>query len=182
MTLPLDGIKVIDLSRMAPGPFCTMVLADLGADVLKVEEFALSGRRAAVKGAMAGAGWLNRSEEENAYDPMARGKRSIGLNLKSEEARQVLYKLVENADVFVEEFRPGSGEAPWGGLRDHKRHQSGYCIPLCHGVRTNRPVQKHGGARHQLHIDGWGPGSYREWSRGACDPVEPAGRFCRWWD
>ena len=107
MTLPLDGIKVIDLSRMAPGPFCTMVLADLGADVLKIEEFALSGRRAAVKGAMAGAGWLNRSEEENAYDPMARGKRSIGLNLKSQDAREVLYKLIKDADVFVEEFRPG---------------------------------------------------------------------------
>lgn len=107
MSLPLDGIKVIDLSRMAPGPFCTMALSDLGADVLKVEEFALSGRRAEVKGAMAGAGWLNRSEEENAYAPMSRGKRSIGLNLKSEEARGVLYKLVKDADVFVEEFRPG---------------------------------------------------------------------------
>ena len=57
MTLPLDGIKVIDLSRMAPGPFCTMVLSDLGADVLKVEEFALSGRRAAVKGCY-GGGWV----------------------------------------------------------------------------------------------------------------------------
>ena len=107
MALPLTGVKVVDLSRMAPGPFCTMALADLGADVLKVEEFALSGRRAAVKGAMAGAGWLNRSDQENAYATMARGKRSIGLNLKNEDARKVLYGLVKDADVFVEEFRPG---------------------------------------------------------------------------
>ena len=84
-----------------------MALADLGADVLKVEEFALSGRRAAVKGAMAGAGWLNRSDQENAYATMARGKRSIGLNLKNEDARKILYGLVKDADVFVEEFRPG---------------------------------------------------------------------------
>ena len=107
MTLPLNGVKVVDLSRMAPGPFCTMVLADLGADVLKVEEFALSGRRAEVKGAISGAHWLNRSEEENAFDPMARNKRSIGLNLKNDDAREVLYRLVKDADVFVEEFRPG---------------------------------------------------------------------------
>ena len=107
MTLPLDGVKVVDLSRMAPGPFCTMVLGDLGADILKIEEFALSGRRAAVKGAISGAHWLNRSKEENAFDPMGRNKRSIGLNLKNDDARQVLYKLVKDADVFVEEYRPG---------------------------------------------------------------------------
>ena len=107
MTLPLEGVKVVDLSRMAPGPFCTMILGDLGADILKIEEFALSGRRAAVKGAISGAHWLNRSEEENAFDPMGRNKRSIGLNLKNDDARQVLYKLVKDADVFVEEYRPG---------------------------------------------------------------------------
>ena len=107
MGLPLEGIKVLDLSRMAPGPFCTMVLADLGADVLKVEEVGLSGRRAAVKGAEKGAGWLNRTEKDCAYDAMGRNKRSISLNLKNDAAREIFYKLAKTADVIVEEFRPG---------------------------------------------------------------------------
>ena len=107
MALPLEGIKVLDLSRMAPGPYCTMILADLGADVLRIEEVGLSGRRAAVQDAEKGAFWLNRSEEDSAYDAMGRNKRSIALNLKNQEAREIFYKLARTADVVVEEFRPG---------------------------------------------------------------------------
>ncbi|MEE9199391.1 MAG: CaiB/BaiF CoA-transferase family protein [Dehalococcoidia bacterium] len=107
MALPLEGINVLDLSRMAPGPFCTMVLADLGADVLKVEEVGISGRRAAVAGAEKGANWLNRSERDAAYDATGRNKKSIALNLKMPPAREIFYELARGADVIVEEFRPG---------------------------------------------------------------------------
>ncbi|MFQ5874498.1 MAG: CaiB/BaiF CoA transferase family protein, partial [Dehalococcoidia bacterium] len=107
MVLPLEGIKVLDLSRMAPGPFCTMVLGDLGADVLKVEEVGLSGRRASAVGAEKGAFWLNRSEREAAFDALGRNKKSIALNLKMPAAREIFYKLAKSADVIVEEFRPG---------------------------------------------------------------------------
>ena len=107
MAAPLEGIKVLDLSRLAPGPYCTMILGDLGADVLKIEEVGLSGRRAAVQGAKEMAFWLTRTEMETAYNTVERNKRSIALNLKADEGKQIFYKLAETADVLVEEFRPG---------------------------------------------------------------------------
>ena len=107
MSLPLEGVKVLDLSRMAPGPFCTMVLGDLGADVLRVEEFTLTGRRAEAKGAEQWAYWLNRTDKDAAFDSIGRNKRSIGLNLKNQSAREIFYRLAEDADVLIEEYRPG---------------------------------------------------------------------------
>ena len=103
MTTALNGIKVIDLSRMAPGPFCTMVLGDLGADVLRIEEPG-GGRMA-----LARVGDVNESEarRRSAFNALNRNKRSIALNLKSPEAQEVLHGLVRDADVFVEGFRPG---------------------------------------------------------------------------
>ncbi len=98
MTMALEGIKVVDLTRLAPGPYCTMFLADLGADVIKVEPG--GGRAQAFSSAMAG-------EERRAYDAENRNKRSIVLNLKAPEAQEIFYKLAKDADVIVEEFRPG---------------------------------------------------------------------------
>jgi crotonobetainyl-CoA:carnitine CoA-transferase CaiB-like acyl-CoA transferase len=95
--LPLEDIKVVDLSRLAPGPFCTMLLADLGADVLLVE---------APPDSKAGSG-RNMGRGNEAYDALARNKRSIILNLRDEAARDVFYKLIDDADVVVEGFRPG---------------------------------------------------------------------------
>ena len=102
MPTALDGIKIIDLSRMAPGPFCTMVLGDLGADVIRVEEPG-GGRMARERSAGSDAGEAAR---RLAFNALNRNKRSIALNLKSPDARRVLHKLVEDADVFVEGFRP----------------------------------------------------------------------------
>jgi crotonobetainyl-CoA:carnitine CoA-transferase CaiB-like acyl-CoA transferase len=93
--LPLDDIKVLDLSRLAPGPFCTMLLGDLGADVLLIE--APSDTKAGGPGSAVPA----------VHNALARNKRSIVLNLRDEAAREVFYKLVESADVVVEGFRPG---------------------------------------------------------------------------
>lgn len=98
MAMALEGIKVVDLTRLAPGPYCTMFLADLGADVIKVEPG--GGRAQAFSAAISG-------EARRAYDAENRNKRSIVLNLKAEEAREVFYKLAKDADVIVEEFRPG---------------------------------------------------------------------------
>jgi crotonobetainyl-CoA:carnitine CoA-transferase CaiB-like acyl-CoA transferase len=96
MTLPLEGIKVLDLSRLAPGPFCTMILGDLGADILKVEG-PQDSRRAML---------MSVDERAIAYSSLERNKRSVVLNLKTEQARQVFYELAKRADVIVEEFRP----------------------------------------------------------------------------
>ncbi len=97
MTMPLEGIKVLDLSRLAPGPYCTMILGDLGADVLKVEG-PREGRLAMV---------MSIEERAIAYNALERNKRSIVLNLKLEPARKIFYQLAEKADVIVEGFRPG---------------------------------------------------------------------------
>ncbi|MBE0415103.1 MAG: CoA transferase [Dehalococcoidia bacterium] len=101
MAMALEGIRVIDLTRLAPGPYCTMFLADLGADVIKIEP---GGGRAAIalfpQTAVEG-------ERMRAYNAEGRNKRSIVMNLKMREAREVFYKLAAKADVIIEEFRPG---------------------------------------------------------------------------
>ena len=103
MPMALEGIRVIDLSRMAPGPFCTMVLGDLGADVVRVEEPG-GGRMARERNPTEDAGAVRRRA---AFNALNRNKRSIAMNLKDPGAREALHRLVEDADVFVEGFRPG---------------------------------------------------------------------------
>ncbi|MBI4301175.1 MAG: CoA transferase [Chloroflexi bacterium] len=111
MTLPLAGIKILDLSRLAPGPYCTMLLGDLGADVLKIEEpFGLAGRRVEQSQGTRDTGFVGSttvSERSVAFDALERNKKSMTLNLKTEEARRIFYRLTEKADVVVEGFRPG---------------------------------------------------------------------------
>jgi len=101
--MALDGIKVLDLSRLAPGPHCSMLLADFGADVTLVE---------AVPGSSAklGSPGMRRSESADraaAYNALGRGKKSIALNLKDEAAKNIFYEMVKTADVVIEGFRPG---------------------------------------------------------------------------
>ena len=93
--LPLDDVRILDLSRLAPGPFCSMLLGDLGADVLLIEPPPDS--RAGQGGTPAG----------DAHDALRRNKRSIVLNLRDEEARAAFYRLAESVDVVLEGFRPG---------------------------------------------------------------------------
>lgn len=98
--LALEGIRILDLSRAAPGPFCTMILSDLGAEVIKIEAPPGASRLR--------AGAVSDEERRNiAYQTLSRNKKSIGLNLRSEEARRIFYQLVEEADVIIEGFRPG---------------------------------------------------------------------------
>lgn len=106
--MALEGIKVLDLTRLAPGPFCTMVLADLGADVLRVEEPGLpSGRRAEQAGSAGTSLPKMMLSPESPYYALNRNKKSIALNLKIKEGKEIFYKLAEQADVLVEEMRPG---------------------------------------------------------------------------
>lgn len=91
----LKGIRVLDLSRTVPGPFCTMMLADMGAEVIKIEDPGYQ------------MGTLPDQGKLSAYDYLSRNKKSIALNLKSKEAKEVFYKLAADADVVMEAFRPG---------------------------------------------------------------------------
>jgi crotonobetainyl-CoA:carnitine CoA-transferase CaiB-like acyl-CoA transferase len=109
MTMPLEGISILDLTRLAPGPYCTMILADLGADVIKIEEPGPpTGRRAAQAGGLPTVPPPRDGVDRHTpYWALNRNKKTIGLNLKHDEARQIFYQLAERADVVVEEFRPG---------------------------------------------------------------------------
>ena len=102
---PLNGIKILDLTKLAPGPHCTMILGDLGADIIRVEEPGEpTGRRAA----QAGTAQVKAPRPSYAAtNAVARNKRSIGLNLKSEPGRDIFLRLARDVDVVVEEFRPG---------------------------------------------------------------------------
>ena len=100
MNPPLKGIRVIDLSRLIAGPFCTMSLSDMGAEVIKVER--------PVKGDDSRSFGPPFLEGESAYYmSFNRGKKSITVNLKSEKGKQIIRQLIKEADVFVENFRPG---------------------------------------------------------------------------
>ncbi len=96
--LALEGIKILDLSRLGPGPFCTMILGDLGAEVIKIEASLAAGTR---------AGGLGAPGIKEAYTAFDRNKKSIALNLKSEKGRHIFCRLAEEADVIIEGFRPG---------------------------------------------------------------------------
>jgi crotonobetainyl-CoA:carnitine CoA-transferase CaiB-like acyl-CoA transferase len=98
--LPLHGVKVVDLTRILSGPYCTMTLADLGAEVTKIESPKGDDTREW------GPPFVN---NESAYFlSVNRNKRSIVLNLKTERGKEVFLKLVKEADVVVENFRPGT--------------------------------------------------------------------------
>jgi alpha-methylacyl-CoA racemase len=101
---PLDGVRVLDLSRLLPGGFCSLMLADFGADVLKVEDTGLGDYVRWTPPHYEGA---DRSAGSAQYLALNRGKRSIRLNLKAEGGADVLVRLARDADVLLESFRPG---------------------------------------------------------------------------
>jgi alpha-methylacyl-CoA racemase len=90
---PLSGVRVIEVASLAPAPFGCMILADLGADVLRIDRAELCGQGRPAPG-----------------DPLLRGRRSIGLNLKDPAAIDLLLQLTDGTDVLVEGFRPGVAE------------------------------------------------------------------------
>src|SRR5256885_5321471 len=94
----LAGLRVIDLTQVMAGPFCTMLLADFGADVVKIEPPGGDSTRS-----MPGA----RGTDSPSFNAVNRGKRSVVLNLKTAGARDALKRLARSADILVENYRPG---------------------------------------------------------------------------
>ncbi|MCJ7809562.1 MAG: CoA transferase, partial [Desulfobulbaceae bacterium] len=89
---PLDGIKVIEMAGLAPSPYCGMLLADFGADVIIVDRL------------------LKHSPEMPGHmskNPLDRGKRSMRVNIKSPEGRAILMRMIQDADILIEPYRPG---------------------------------------------------------------------------
>jgi alpha-methylacyl-CoA racemase len=126
VSLPLDGITVLDLSRLLPGGFCSCLLSDFGADVIKVEDTAAGDyvRWAAphYEGAADSAGGA-------LFLALNRGKRSIRIDLKSERGAEVLLALVRDADVLLESFRPGVMDRL--GVGYERLRQENPCLVYC---------------------------------------------------
>ena len=96
----LDGVRIIDATRLLPGGYCTMLLSDMGAEVIKVEQPGL--------GAYMRATPPTKNGRSPVHSTVNRNKLSIGIDLKAPEGKRVLRRLLEDADVFVEGFRPGA--------------------------------------------------------------------------
>lgn len=94
----LDGVRVIDFSRVLAGPFCTAMLADLGAEVIKIESPSGDDQR-----------WMGafKNDQSLSFELINRNKKSLKLNLKNPEALEIVAKLVAESDVVIENFRPG---------------------------------------------------------------------------
>ena len=100
MSKPLDGMKILDFTYLLPGPFGTMMLADLGADVIKVENSESPDIVRLLPPFVDDVGAV--------YAHLNRGKKSLSINLKHETAREIIRALVQEYDVVIEQFRPGA--------------------------------------------------------------------------
>ena len=128
----LAGVRVLDLSRLLPGPFASLVLADLGACVDKIED-------------PAGGDYLRampplRGDASTMFLALNRNKRSACLDLKKERGRAALLKLVERYDVLLEQFRPGVLERLGLGHGTLRAAKSAAHRVRAHGLRARRPA------------------------------------------
>jgi crotonobetainyl-CoA:carnitine CoA-transferase CaiB-like acyl-CoA transferase len=96
---PLTGVRVLDLSRVLAGPFCSMILADLGAEVIKIEEMGVGDQTRTIPPFVNG--------ESHYFLAINRNKKSVALDARTAEGREILLKLANRCDVVLENFRPG---------------------------------------------------------------------------
>jgi len=149
MAGPLKGVRVLDLSRVLAGPFCAMILGDLGAEVIKVERPGVGDETRAWGPPYVGG--------ESAYYLCAnRNKKSITLNLKTEEGRRILRELILRSDVVIENFRTGTMEG-WGlGYEDLKPLHPGLIYCKITGYGSEGPARDRPGYDFILQAEsGW---------------------------
>ncbi len=146
MSQPLSGIRVLDLSRLLPGAYASQMLADFGADVIKVEE--------------PGSGGYGRFMPPQLAEGMSlyfvainRNKRSMTLNLKAPEGREIFLRLVREADVVLESFRPGVMERLGLGYEQLKEVHPGLVYCAISGYGQNGPYRLRAG--HDLNYAGY---------------------------
>ena len=127
-TNALDGIRILDLSRLLPGPFCSMLLADMGADVVKIEDPKIGDYI---------RWWPPKIGRNSGFHVVLnRNKKSLTLNLKTEEGKEILRRMVADADVVLEGFRPGVMQKLGLGYEDLKaiNPRIVYCAITGYGV------------------------------------------------
>ncbi|MHA1610850.1 MAG: CaiB/BaiF CoA transferase family protein [Promethearchaeota archaeon] len=101
MGYPLEGVMILDFTRLLPGPYCTMILADMGAEVIRIED-------PSYVYAQFPPFYTNKGESESISNTvLMRNKKSIALNLKISQSQEIVYELVKRADIVIESFRPG---------------------------------------------------------------------------
>lgn len=146
MSQPLNGIRILDLSRLLPGAYASQMMADFGADVIKVEEPG-SGDYGRIMPPQ-GPGGMSLY-----FTAINRNKRSITLNLKSEEGRTIFLRLMRHADVVLESFRPGVMERLGLGYEQLKEVQPGIIYCAISGYGQDGPYRLRAG--HDLNYAGY---------------------------
>ncbi|MBM4796362.1 CoA transferase [Streptomyces sioyaensis] len=134
----LTGLKVLDLSRILSGPFCTMMLADLGADVIKVED-PVSGDDTRAWGPPF------QGEDAAYFHSVNRNKRGIAVDLKDPECRGLIHELAATADVIVENFRPGTAARLGLGYEDVRAANPGVVYASISGYGQTGPYRQEPG-------------------------------------
>ena len=99
MPLPLEGVKVLDLTNVMAGPYCSMVLGDMGAEIIKVENFPEGDTSRRFEPQVNG--------ESYCFAVLNRNKKSLALDMKNPRGKEIVMKLAEEADIVIENFRPG---------------------------------------------------------------------------
>ncbi len=134
---PLEGVRVLDLSRLLPGPYCTLLLADLGAEVIKIEDVAGGDTIRAYPPFIGG-----QSAYFMALNP---GKKSLAVNLKPARGREVFLRLVRTAQVLVEGFRPGTMDRLGIGFESLKAVNPGLVFCSISGYGQDGPLRDRAG-------------------------------------
>lgn len=129
---PLDGIRVLDLTRVVSGPFCTMQLGDLGAEVIKIERPGEGDDTRAFAPPFQG-------DQAAYFLSVNRNKKSVTLDLKAPEGKELLWKLIDKSDVLVENFRPGAMERLGFGYRDVHERRPGLIFASISGFGDSGP-------------------------------------------
>src|SRR5213083_17842 len=146
MSLPLSGIRILDLSRLLPGAYASQMLADFGADVIKVEEPGSGDDGRFMPPQLAGGMSLY-------FVAINRNKRSMTLNLKATEGREIFLRLVRQSDVVLESFRPGVMERLGLGYEQLKGVNPGLVYCAISGYGQDGPYRLRAG--HDLNYAGY---------------------------
>lgn len=136
MPLPLEGIRVLDLTNVMAGPYCTMVLGDLGAEVIKLESLDGDSTRNFEPKV---------NDESYCFAVLNRNKKSISVDMKAPEGKAIVMKLAAQADIMIENFRPGVVKKLGVGYEDVKKVNPGIIYASMSGFGQTGPYGKKGG-------------------------------------
>jgi crotonobetainyl-CoA:carnitine CoA-transferase CaiB-like acyl-CoA transferase len=142
----LKDLKMLDLSRLLPGPYCSLLLADLGMEVLKVEDTE-QGDASRTMGPV-------RKKNSAIFLALNRNKKSIKLNLKIKEGKEIFYKLIQSYDIILESFRPGVMDRLGIGYQELKKRNPRIILCSLSGYGQNGPYRERSG--HDINYIGVG--------------------------